>query len=131
VETPEPNPSIDAPEPIGLGRTRELAMSAAWHGGLTRSLVTTDGATLEVVYRGNWSHGFGPDFADAMITFDGQLRTGAVEIHRNASDWERHGHHLDPAYNSVILHVVARPDSSRPQSPRRRPVHRAGRSPRK
>jgi hypothetical protein len=86
-------------------------MSAAWHGGLARHLVASDGSAITVVYRGTWSHGFGPDFTDAMIDFgDGQLVTGAVEIHRDASDWERHGHHRDPAYNAVILHVVSRLD---------------------
>ncbi len=92
-------------------RLRELAMSAAWHGGLTRSLVTTLGQRAEVVFGGNWSHGFGPDFAGAMLDFgDDGLRTGDIEIHLQASDWIRHGHNLDPRYNSVILHVVARAD---------------------
>ena len=96
-----------------LGRTRELALSAAWHGGLSRSLVTVDGTPLTVVFRGNWSHGFGPDFADAMIRFgEHDLRTGGVEIHHRASDWMRHGHHLDPRYNDVILHVVSRLDTA-------------------
>ena len=31
-------------------RTRELAMSAAWHGGLTRSLRTIDGEPVTVVF---------------------------------------------------------------------------------
>lgn len=96
-----------------LGRTRELALSAAWHGGLARTLTAIDGTPLTVVFRGNWSHGFGPDFADAMIRFgDHDLRTGGVEIHRYASDWVRHGHHLDPRYNEVILHVVSRLDTA-------------------
>lgn len=105
------------PENVSRPRTRELAMSAAWHGGLTRSAVTTGGQPVEVVFGGNWSHGYGPDFADAMLTFgDDGLRTGDVEIHVDASDWTRHGHHLDPRYNSVILHVVSRaegPDARR------------------
>lgn len=97
-----------APRP----RTRELAMSAAWHGGLIRELTTTTGEAIVVVFRGNWSHGFGPDFADAMIQVgDGSMRSGAVEIHLNASDWIHHGHHLDPRYNAVVLHVVARLDT--------------------
>jgi hypothetical protein len=94
-------------------RTRELAMSAAWHGGLTRSLVTTDGQPVDIVFRGNWSHGFGPDFANAMITIgNATIQTGDIEIHLRASDWVSHGHHLDTRYNTVILHVVSRADTA-------------------
>lgn len=100
-----------SPEYGSRPRLRELAMSAAWHGGLTRSAVTTGGQRVNVVFGGNWSHGFGPDFAGAMLDFaDEGLRTGDIEIHLGSSDWVRHGHHVDPRYNSVILHVVARSD---------------------
>jgi len=67
---------------------------------------TTAGQTVSVQYRGRWSAGFGPDFADAALTLDGQRVVGAVELHRCAGDWRAHGHHLDPAYNAVVLHVV-------------------------
>jgi len=86
-------------------------MSAAWHGGLTRSMETTGGQRLDLVFGGNWSHGFGPDFGDAMIDLGTRgIVTGDIEIHLAASDWYRHGHHLDPRYNNVIVHVVARAD---------------------
>ena len=35
-----------------------------------------------------------------------------MEIHTKASDWFRHGHHLDAAYNNVILHLVADYDTA-------------------
>lgn len=73
----------------------------------------TDGRRLTVRYRGRWSAGFGPDFADAHLDFDGQPTTGAVEIHRRAADWRAHGHHLDPAYNAVALHIVLEDDGTR------------------
>jgi hypothetical protein len=88
-------------------------MSAAWHGALVRDLLTVDGRRVNVVFHGHWSHGFGPDFSDAMIEIEGEgLRCGAVEIHGRSSEWTAHGHHLDPRYNMVILHVVARLDSA-------------------
>ena len=93
-------------------RPRELAMSAAWHGGLARSIETTDGSRVDVVFHGHWSNGFGPDFSDAMVDVgDGELQTGAVEIHTKSSDWYGHGHHLDRRYNSVILHIVSKSDT--------------------
>ncbi|HEV2065839.1 MAG TPA: DUF2851 family protein, partial [Thermomicrobiales bacterium] len=92
---------------------RELAMSAAWHGALTRDMRTIDGRQVTVIFHGHWSHGFGPDFSDAMIEIEGEgLVTGAVEIHGRSSEWITHGHHLDDRYNTVILHVVSRIDTT-------------------
>jgi hypothetical protein len=86
----------------------ELSLARAWaEASIPSSLQTTDGQAIEIVYRGVWTHGFGPDFSGAMIAFpDGSLRTGSVEIHLAGSGWRAHGHHLDPAYNDVVLHVV-------------------------
>ncbi len=67
---------------------------------------TADGRTVAVRYRGRWSAGFGPDFADAALTLDGREIAGAVELHRRTGDWRAHGHHLDPAFTAVVLHVV-------------------------
>ncbi len=47
----------------------------------------------------------GPDFLDAVITVDGTLRRGAIEVHTCPEDWQRHGHGRDPRYASVVLHV--------------------------
>lgn len=89
----------------------ELALSIAWHAGLTREVVTTDGDHLDVVFSGHWTHGYGPDFHNAMLTTSsGHLVTGDVELHFRAADWERHGHHTDPAYNDVVLHIVTSAD---------------------
>lgn len=86
---------------------RELAMSAAWNAGLQRDVLTTDGRAARIIYHGSWSHGYGPDFSGAMFDFgNGVLITGDVEIHNRASEWYTHGHHLDPGYNNVVLHIV-------------------------
>ena len=95
-------------------RVAEIALSAAWHSAAVPArLETTDGVSLEIVHRGTWSHGLGPDFRDALILFNGrELRSGSVEIHLRTHGWIDHGHHLDPAYDSVVLHVVGRHDGA-------------------
>jgi len=57
----------------------------------------------------------GPDFRGALIAFGSELRRGDIEIHLRSSGWREHGHHLDPAYNDVILHVVL--DADGPVAP--------------
>jgi hypothetical protein len=93
-------------------RVSELALSIAWHAGLTREVVTITGERLAVVFPGHWTHGHGPDFHEAMLEGDrGRLLAGSVELHHRASDWTRHGHHTDPAYNDVVLHIVTTADT--------------------
>jgi hypothetical protein len=36
---------------------------------------------------------------------------GNIEIHSSSSDWFKHGHHTNPAYDSVILHIATNIDS--------------------
>ena len=92
----------------------EIILSAAWHGGaVPAELATVDGVPIEIVHRGTWSHGLGPDFNDALVLFEGrELRAGSIEVHLRTRGWTDHGHHLDPAYDAVILHVVGRHDGS-------------------
>lgn len=94
------------------GHVSELALSIAWHASLTRDIYSTEGERLVIVFPGHWTHGHGPDFRDAMLEREsGALVTGSIELHHHASDWFRHGHHTDPAYNNVVLHVVTLADS--------------------
>jgi hypothetical protein len=71
-----------------------------------KNLVADTGAKIEVVKPGNYNTGAGPDFFNAQLRVDGTLWAGNVEIHINSSDWRRHQHHSDPAYENCILHVV-------------------------
>lgn len=82
-------------------------------------LTTVDGRRVSIINPGLLNTGPGPDFFNASVEIDGQRWVGNVEIHVRASDWHRHGHDADPAYHSVILHVVdaddvpiRRPDGS-------------------
>ena len=48
-----------------------------------------------------------PELSDALILFNGrELRAGSVEIHLRTRGWSEHNHHLNPAYDTVVLHVV-------------------------
>jgi len=69
-------------------------------------LTTADGRRLQIINPGTLNSGAGPDFFNACVIIDGQTWVGNVELHLRASDWHRHGHTDDPAYSTVILHVV-------------------------
>lgn len=75
------------------------------------NLKTTDGITIEIIDVGLTNTNAGADFSNAKIRIGELLWAGDVEIHLKASDWQRHGHHKNAAYNNVILHVVAESDS--------------------
>lgn len=74
------------------------------------SLRLSDGRALQILSTGALNSNEGADFLNAKILIDGDLRSGAVEIHSRASDWLKHQHHLNPRYDSVILHVVFEDD---------------------
>lgn len=73
-----------------------------------QKLTTTSGRRLEVIHPGHRNIHAGPDFRDARIRIGAMVWAGNIEVHLRSADWRRHGHHQDPAYNSVILHVVCR-----------------------
>ena len=78
---------------------------------IDKALQTTEGEAVEVVATGYRNTDSGPDFLEARIQIGDKLWAGHVEIHVKASDWNRHGHQTDKAYQNVILHVVYENDS--------------------
>lgn len=71
------------------------------------NLLLTNGTPLTVKFPGKHNQSFsGPDFTEACIRLEELEFHGAIEIHVNGSDWYKHKHHEDAAYNNVILHVV-------------------------
>ena len=90
----------------------EFLLHTIWLNGLFRDFpqTTTDGRQLEVIDPGNHNMDAGPDFSAAQIRMDGVVLVGNVEIHVKSSDWMKHGHHHDAAYDTVILHVVKEAD---------------------
>ncbi len=71
-----------------------------------QNLRTVDGKSIEIIQPGFSHANAGPDFISAKIKIDGMLWAGNVELHVKSSEWYLHKHHIDPAYNNVILHVV-------------------------
>lgn len=75
-----------------------------------QQLTTTEGASVQVLNPGTWNKHDGPDFLDARIKIGETLWAGHVEMHTKASEWLRHNHQNDPAFDNVILHVVFEED---------------------
>ncbi len=73
-------------------------------------LETTTGLPIRVLDRGHRNPDAGPDFLNARLQIADKIWVGHVEMHVKASDWYRHEHDMDRAYDSVILHVVYEDD---------------------
>jgi hypothetical protein len=92
---------------------KEEFLHYAWKTRQFKSddLQTTGELSLKIVHPGELNTDSGPDFFNAKIMIDGQLWVGNVEIHVRASDWIRHRHEQDAAYDNVVLHVVFENDA--------------------
>lgn len=76
----------------------------------TENLCTVNGEKVEVIHPGVSNYDSGPDFFNARIKIGSNIWVGNVEVHLKSSDWTKHNHQVDKAYNNVILHVVAHYD---------------------
>jgi hypothetical protein len=74
------------------------------------SLIDSDGNKIMVIHPGEYNRDSGPDFFNSRILIAGTIWAGNVEIHTCSSHFDLHGHQSDPAYNNVILHIVAEND---------------------
>ena len=92
---------------------KEAILHYIWQSKLfyPHGLVTTDQEPVEIVNTGFRNTDAGPDFFNAKVKIGNTLWAGNVEIHVKSSDWYRHNHHTDKAYNSVVLHVVHEADA--------------------
>ncbi|MGM9803132.1 MAG: DUF2851 family protein [Muribaculaceae bacterium] len=91
----------------------EKLMQYVWQHRLYRNdeMTTNDGRRVRVVDPGLLNSDAGPDFFNAKVEIDGNMWAGNIEMHVRASDWRRHGHDANKAYDSVILHVVEKDDA--------------------
>ncbi len=76
----------------------------------TTQLAITTGEEIRIIQTGTHNTDAGPDFFNARINIGDKTWVGNVEIHLKSSDWKRHKHHQDRAYQNVILHVVQEED---------------------
>ena len=97
----------------GVAEPTEATMQQ-WWASLPQGtrFETVEGHRIEVIHPGIQNRGAGPDFIHAHLAFNGELARGSVEIHRAPAAWKDHGHHTDPRYDGVILHVTTEPVSS-------------------
>lgn len=91
------------------GEPSERLLQAVWgHQRILRDQLTlADGRPLRVLHPGFPNHEPGPDFRQAIVQVgpDAPLQ-GDIEIDLAASGWRAHHHHINPAFRSVVLHVV-------------------------
>jgi len=69
-------------------------------------LLTEEGVSFEVIDPGMDNSNAGPDFFNAKIRMEDKTWVGNIEIHTVSSDWYKHQHNKDKAYDSVILHIA-------------------------
>ncbi len=77
---------------------------------ISEKLVTTNNENLKILNVGRRNTDSGPDFFNAKIKIEDTIWAGNIEIHKKSSDWKKHKHHTNKAYDSVILHVVENDD---------------------
>ncbi|GLR17950.1 DUF2851 family protein [Portibacter lacus] len=70
------------------------------------NLKTVNGESVEILHPGFHNFDAGPDFSAGKIKIGSTIWNGNIELHLRASDWVRHAHYNDDAYDNVILHVV-------------------------
>lgn len=78
----------------------------------SQPLQLTSGESLTVFQPGFQNQNSGPDFLEAKIKIGELVWSGSVEVHFKSSEWQAHNHHLDKAYENVVLHVVWTQDKS-------------------
>jgi len=91
---------------------KEEFLHYLWKYGLydQKRLKDSEQNEITVLNPGEYNRDSGPDFFNARISIGGTVWAGNIEIHTKASHFDLHGHHNDPAFNNVILHVVAEND---------------------
>lgn len=121
MSSPNPEDSSRSARQDPIAPISEKQLARLWQRRAARheAFHAEDGRSIRVLYPGRPGVTAGPDFRDALLAIEGQgIVQGDVEIHLRQRDWNGHGHHRDPNYNGVALHVALdpAPDPSRTHS---------------
>jgi len=74
------------------------------------NLIADTGDNIEILKLGEHNTNAGPDFLNVSVKIGSTKWVGNLEIHLNSSDWNKHNHMNNKAYDNVILHVVLNND---------------------
>ena len=109
---PELLKTNEIPSIYGSLRVEEQIIQRIWaeQNFIDSKLRTECGLPLKILSPGKWNLSEeGPDFKNASLMINGTKKHGDIEIHFNTKEWYDHGHHLDPNYNRVVLHITLFP----------------------
>ena len=85
----------------------EIEVQSRWFSGnFSRDHLSNHGQKISIISPGEWNRGAGPDFINATIEVDGEIRHGPIELDLDSRNWELHGHNQSKYFNDVILHIV-------------------------
>lgn len=86
----------------------EHLLQYIWQTGsfALQNLFTVDGTRCALIRLGSLNRFQGADFFNAHVSLDDVIYIGNIEVDVSSEEWYIHKHHLDPAHNSTILHVV-------------------------
>jgi hypothetical protein len=70
------------------------------------NFVGTNNEAIEIMSIGELNKDSGPDFFNSKVKVNEILLAGNIEVHVKSSDWLKHKHQSDKAYDNIILHIV-------------------------
>ena len=91
----------------------EMLLQFIWQYSLFQpsGLFTIEGEPITIIFPGKRNTDAGPDFSEARIKIGNTTLVGNIEIHVRSSDWLKHKHSNNKAYENLILHVVYENDT--------------------
>jgi hypothetical protein len=89
-----------------MQKISEKNVASLWKSGRLSHFHDDMGNEVEVVCPGRETTKPGCDFQDVVISVNREKLVGDIELHLSSDLWQKHGHHTNPAYNGIILHVA-------------------------